>query len=143
MIEPIQPEVGGGNAALPANKSWDKKPPMNEPMMPRMIVPRPPIGSGPGMRNRAMTPMIAPKTSHQMMVMRSMFTHLLSCFVRSEPSQRSNRATVVTRSLQKPGLGAVGPNYFSAELTFARSCPLSDLDRKQGEPYARTQTPNP
>src|SRR5688572_11545211 len=91
MIEPIQPEVGGGSAAFPANKSWDKKPPMNEPMMPRMIVPRPPIGSGPGMRNRAMTPMIAPKTSHQMMVMRSI---LATSFLASLDPNHRNAATV-------------------------------------------------
>src|SRR5688500_10227637 len=119
MIEPIQPEVGGGNAALPANKSWDKKPPMNEPMMPRMIVPRPPIGSGPGIRNRAMTPMIAPKTSHQMMVMRSISCHLLfllrliRAIATHQPCHR--RHAPVTEPRSEPA----GPNYFSAELTFA------------------------
>jgi len=78
MIEPIQPDVGGGNEAFPARKSCARKPPTNEPTMPRRMVATQPMGSRPGIKNRAMTPTIAPKTIHVTIAVRSMLFTLLS-----------------------------------------------------------------
>src|SRR5713226_932765 len=67
MIEPTQPAVC----------SWRpisvvaRKPPTNEPAMPRRIVTIQPPGSRPGIRNFAITPTIRPKRSHPRMLMLS------------------------------------------------------------------------
>src|SRR5688572_13520946 len=73
MIEPIHPALGGGSAALPWNKSCASQPPTKEPTMPRTMVGIQPMESLPGMRNRAITPTIAPKMIQVMIAVRSMF----------------------------------------------------------------------
>src|SRR2546425_570899 len=68
-IEPSHP--AGEIVALPDNR-FSRNPPTNEPTMPNTIVPTHPIGSGPGTRNRAITPTIAPTMMKPMMPMMSM-----------------------------------------------------------------------
>src|ERR1700752_4830357 len=78
MIDPTQPDDGGGNEALPAKRSWARKPPTKEPTMPSTIVAIQPIGSRPGIKKRAMTPTIAPKMIQVTIAVRSMYLSLPS-----------------------------------------------------------------